>query len=150
MGESFSKIPRLGSRSCNVTDLVSIDWAVEGYIEIFQSGDRRVDSQSWDFQSWKFPGRRNYSPPGTGARRPHNIHSHDPSLRPDAPQPGRRPRSACTRDHVGRRIGLGRQVETFADMSKSRTMGFLDYQPTYTCFTDLFDELRANRIIPPL
>ena len=25
---------------------------------------------------------------------------------------------------------LGREVETFADMSKSRTMGFLDYQPT--------------------
>jgi nucleoside-diphosphate-sugar epimerase len=43
---------------------------------------------------------------------------------------------------------LGRQVETFADMSKSRTMGFLDYQPTAQSFTDLFADLRAARIIP--
>ncbi len=43
---------------------------------------------------------------------------------------------------------LGREVETFADMSKSRTMGFLDYQPTYDSFTDLFNELRSARIIP--
>jgi nucleoside-diphosphate-sugar epimerase len=43
---------------------------------------------------------------------------------------------------------LGRQVETFADMSKSRTMGFVDYQPTYESFTELFDELRAAKIIP--
>jgi hypothetical protein len=43
---------------------------------------------------------------------------------------------------------LGRQVETFADMSKSRTMGFLDHQPTYKSFTDLFNELRAAKIVP--
>ncbi len=43
---------------------------------------------------------------------------------------------------------LGRQVETFADMSKSRTLGFLDYQPTAQSFTDLFAELRAAQIIP--
>jgi nucleoside-diphosphate-sugar epimerase len=43
---------------------------------------------------------------------------------------------------------LGRQVETFADMTKSRTMGFLDIQPTSRSFADLFDTLRTNRIIP--
>jgi nucleoside-diphosphate-sugar epimerase len=43
---------------------------------------------------------------------------------------------------------LGRTVETFADMSKSRAMGFLDYQDTRATFTDLFDRLRAEKIIP--
>ncbi len=43
---------------------------------------------------------------------------------------------------------LGREVETFADMSKSRSMGFLDYQATPESFTDLFAELRAAKIIP--
>lgn len=45
---------------------------------------------------------------------------------------------------------LGRQVETFADMSKSRELGFLEFQNTTRSFTDLFDRLRADRIIPPL
>lgn len=45
---------------------------------------------------------------------------------------------------------LGRQVETFADMTKSRLLGFLDYQPTVSSFLDLFEELRRQRIIPPL
>jgi nucleoside-diphosphate-sugar epimerase len=43
---------------------------------------------------------------------------------------------------------LGRQVETFADMSKSRSLGFLEFQPTGRSFSDLFDELRSARIIP--
>jgi nucleoside-diphosphate-sugar epimerase len=43
---------------------------------------------------------------------------------------------------------LGREVETFADMTKSRVLGFLDYQPTVLSFTDLFAELRERRIIP--
>jgi nucleoside-diphosphate-sugar epimerase len=43
---------------------------------------------------------------------------------------------------------LGRQVETFADMGKSRSLGFLDCQPTAQSFETLFDELRAKRIIP--
>jgi hypothetical protein len=43
---------------------------------------------------------------------------------------------------------LGRQVETFADMSKSRALGFLDCQPTAESFSHLFDELRTLRIIP--
>lgn len=45
---------------------------------------------------------------------------------------------------------LGREVETFADMSKSRALGFLDYQDSTRSFLDLFDALRAERIIPPL
>jgi nucleoside-diphosphate-sugar epimerase len=43
---------------------------------------------------------------------------------------------------------LGREVETFADMSKSRALGFLDFQDTRQSFLDLFEQLRAARIIP--
>lgn len=43
---------------------------------------------------------------------------------------------------------LGRTVETFADMGKSRSLGFLDYQDSGQSFRDLFTELRAERIIP--
>jgi nucleoside-diphosphate-sugar epimerase len=43
---------------------------------------------------------------------------------------------------------LGRTVETFANMSKSRTLGFLDYQDTAASFADLFDDLRTHKIIP--
>lgn len=43
---------------------------------------------------------------------------------------------------------LGRQVETFNDMARSRKAGFLDYQDTTESFTDAFDRLRADRIIP--
>jgi len=45
---------------------------------------------------------------------------------------------------------LGREVETFADMSKSRSLGFLDFQDSSRSFLDLFDTLRAQRVIPPL
>jgi nucleoside-diphosphate-sugar epimerase len=45
---------------------------------------------------------------------------------------------------------LGREVETFADMSKSRAMGFLDFQDSSRSFLDLFDTLRAQRVIPAL
>ena len=45
---------------------------------------------------------------------------------------------------------LGRTIETFTDMSKSRRVGFLEYQETSNSFLDLFDRLRAERIIPPL
>jgi len=45
---------------------------------------------------------------------------------------------------------LGREVETFADMSKSRLMGFLDYQPSVYSFLDLFERLSEERIIPRL
>ncbi len=43
---------------------------------------------------------------------------------------------------------LGRTIEAFTDMSKSRRVGFLDYQETSNSFLDLFDRLRGERIIP--
>jgi nucleoside-diphosphate-sugar epimerase len=45
---------------------------------------------------------------------------------------------------------LGRETETFADMTKSRAHGFVDHQDSRRSFLDLFDELRRERIIPPL
>ncbi len=45
---------------------------------------------------------------------------------------------------------LGRTIETFTDMTKSRLLGFTDYQPTNRSFLDLFDRLRAEKVIPPL
>jgi len=45
---------------------------------------------------------------------------------------------------------LGRTVETFADMGKSRKAGFLDYQDSADSFLDLFATLRERRIIPVL
>lgn len=43
---------------------------------------------------------------------------------------------------------LGRPIEVVTDMSKSRKLGFLDYQATDDSFFDLFARLRQNRIIP--
>jgi nucleoside-diphosphate-sugar epimerase len=43
---------------------------------------------------------------------------------------------------------LGRPMEVVTDMTKSRKAGFLDYQSTVDSFTELFDRLRAERIIP--
>lgn len=43
---------------------------------------------------------------------------------------------------------LGREVETFNDMGRSRRFGFMDYQDTTGSFIDAFDRLRADRIIP--
>ncbi|HTD97131.1 MAG TPA: SDR family oxidoreductase [Edaphobacter sp.] len=43
---------------------------------------------------------------------------------------------------------LGRPIEVVTDMSKSRKLGFLDYQATDDSFYDLFALLRQNRIIP--
>ncbi|WP_428377341.1 SDR family oxidoreductase [Lichenicoccus sp.] len=43
---------------------------------------------------------------------------------------------------------LGRPFEVVTDMSKSRRLGFLDYQPTLDSFFDLFTTLKANRVIP--
>ena len=44
---------------------------------------------------------------------------------------------------------LGRQVETFVDMSKSRKAGYREFQVTPDSFFDLFEQLRAEKIIPP-
>ena len=43
---------------------------------------------------------------------------------------------------------LGRPIEVVTDMSKSRKLGFLDYQATDDSFFDLFERLRTDRIIP--
>ena len=43
---------------------------------------------------------------------------------------------------------LSRPFESFDDMSKSRALGFLEYKKSTTSFTDLFDQLRAEKIIP--
>lgn len=43
---------------------------------------------------------------------------------------------------------LGRPIEVVTDMSKSRKMGFLDYQPTDDAFFDVFTQLRSQRLIP--
>jgi nucleoside-diphosphate-sugar epimerase len=43
---------------------------------------------------------------------------------------------------------LGRPIEVMTDMSKSRKVGFLDYQATDDSFFDLFSCLRETHIIP--
>lgn len=43
---------------------------------------------------------------------------------------------------------LGRPIEVVTDMSKSRKLGFLDYQATDDAFSNLFERLRNDRIIP--
>jgi nucleoside-diphosphate-sugar epimerase len=43
---------------------------------------------------------------------------------------------------------LGRTLETFTGMGKSRRFGFLDYQDSAESFLDVIDRLRAARVIP--
>lgn len=43
---------------------------------------------------------------------------------------------------------LGRPIEVLTDMSKSRKLGFLDYQATDESFFELFETLRQARLIP--
>lgn len=43
---------------------------------------------------------------------------------------------------------LGRPIEVVTDMSKSRRLGFLDYQATDDSFFNLLERLREARIIP--
>jgi nucleoside-diphosphate-sugar epimerase len=43
---------------------------------------------------------------------------------------------------------LGRPIEVVTDMSKSRRLGFLDYQPTDDAFLALFAKLRDEKLIP--
>jgi nucleoside-diphosphate-sugar epimerase len=43
---------------------------------------------------------------------------------------------------------LGRTIETFTDMGRSRRLGFLGVRDTETSFTELFARLRAERIVP--
>ncbi|MGI4829241.1 MAG: SDR family oxidoreductase [Janthinobacterium lividum] len=43
---------------------------------------------------------------------------------------------------------LGRPIEVVTDMRKSRKLGFLDYQSTDDSFFELFERLRAAKLIP--
>lgn len=43
---------------------------------------------------------------------------------------------------------LGRPIEVVTDMGKSRKLGFTAYQPTDDAFFDLFERLRAGKLIP--
>jgi nucleoside-diphosphate-sugar epimerase len=43
---------------------------------------------------------------------------------------------------------LGRPIEVVTDMSKSRRLGFIGYQPTDEAFFDLFKQMKADRLIP--
>ncbi|WP_278445347.1 SDR family oxidoreductase [Stutzerimonas kunmingensis] len=43
---------------------------------------------------------------------------------------------------------LGRPIEVVTDMSKSRRLGFLDYQASDEAFFDVFARLRASKLIP--
>jgi len=43
---------------------------------------------------------------------------------------------------------LGRTIETFTDMGRSRRLGFVGVRDTESSFTDLFARLRAERIVP--
>lgn len=43
---------------------------------------------------------------------------------------------------------LGRPIEVVTDISKSRRLGFTAYQATDDAFFDLFERLRADRLIP--
>lgn len=43
---------------------------------------------------------------------------------------------------------LGRPIEVVTDMSKSRRLGFLDYQASDDAFFDVFSKLRELRLIP--
>lgn len=45
-------------------------------------------------------------------------------------------------------LDLGRPIEVMTDMSKSRKLGFTAYQSTRDSFYDLFETLRAARLIP--
>jgi hypothetical protein len=43
---------------------------------------------------------------------------------------------------------LGRTIETFTAMGRSRRLGFLDVRDSETSFTDLFARLRQQRVVP--
>lgn len=43
---------------------------------------------------------------------------------------------------------LGREIECITDMRNSRVLGFTAYQETLKSFTDVFDRLREDQIIP--
>ena len=45
-------------------------------------------------------------------------------------------------------LDLSRPMEIMTDMSKSRKLGFTTYKPTLDSFTELFEKLRTDKLIP--
>ena len=45
-------------------------------------------------------------------------------------------------------LDLSRPLEVMTDMTRSRKLGFTGYQSTEDSFTELFTQLRADRLIP--
>ncbi|MDV7695936.1 SDR family oxidoreductase [Chryseobacterium soli] len=45
-------------------------------------------------------------------------------------------------------LDLGRPLEVMVDMSKSRKLGFTEYQNTEDSFTELFEKLKTEKLIP--
>jgi hypothetical protein len=45
-------------------------------------------------------------------------------------------------------LDLGRPIEVMTDMTRSRKLGFTGYRASEESFTDLFAQLRAQRLIP--
>lgn len=45
-------------------------------------------------------------------------------------------------------LDLGRPIEVMTDLAKSRKLGFTNFQSTLESFTDLFEKLKAEKIIP--
>jgi len=45
-------------------------------------------------------------------------------------------------------LDLGRELESFASMTKSYDLGFKSYQNSLNSFTHAFDRLRQERYIP--
>jgi hypothetical protein len=43
---------------------------------------------------------------------------------------------------------LGRVIENFNDMTKSRDIGFTAYQNSVQSFTDAFDMFRSAKVLP--
>ena len=43
---------------------------------------------------------------------------------------------------------LGRKIECVNDMTKSRELGFMQYQETPASFFELFEQLKKSRVIP--
>jgi hypothetical protein len=43
---------------------------------------------------------------------------------------------------------LGRDMECFTDLARSRAAGFTGYRSTLTCFLELFDRLEEDRVVP--
>ena len=43
---------------------------------------------------------------------------------------------------------LGRPIECFTDMTRSRLLGFADYQASLNSFRDVYQRLQTERLVP--